>query len=158
VNYLITLKSSGLPTAPLVEYAGTLGPVGSAGVGENGLNPGAFRWKMLNTFTYSVGPADVSLQWQHLPSAKSIAYPLDPDTPFVGSPAYELFNLSGSYRLAEDLTIRAGVDNLFNHEPPLVEYNPDAPGLANSIGANPFNAYFFDLNGRRFYLGASVNF
>ncbi|WP_235911497.1 TonB-dependent receptor plug domain-containing protein [Croceibacterium soli] len=158
VNYLITLKSSGLPTRPLVEYAGTLGPVGSAGVAENGLNPGAFRWKMLNTFGYSVGPAEVSLQWQHLPSAKSISYPLNPNTPFVGSPAYDLFNLNGSFAVAENFTVTAGVDNLFDKAPPLVEYNATATGLANGIGANPFNAYFFDLNGRRFYIGAKVDF
>jgi outer membrane receptor protein involved in Fe transport len=158
VNYLITLKSSGLPTAPLVEYAGTLGPTGSNGIAENGLNPGAFRWKMLNTFGYSIGPATVSLQWQHLPAAKSIAYPFAHNTPFVGSPAYDLFNLSASYRLAEAVTFRAGVDNLFDRAPPLVEYNASATGLANSIGGNPLNAYFFDLNGRRFYVGATLKF
>jgi iron complex outermembrane recepter protein len=158
VNYLITLKSSGLPTAPLIEYAGTLGPAGSAGVAENGLNPGAFRWKMLNTFSYSVGPADVSLQWQHLPAAKSIAYPLNPNTPFVGSPDYDLFHLNASMRVAENVVVNAGVDNLLDRRPPLVEYNPTATGLANGIGANPFNAYFFDLNGRRFYVGGKFNF
>ncbi len=158
VNYLITLKSSGLPTAPLIEYAGTLGPTGSAGIAENGLNPGAFEWKMLNTFSYSVGPADVSLQWQHLPSAKSIAYPLNNNTPFVGSPAYDLFNLSGTFRAGDAVTFRAGVDNLFDKAPPLIEYNPEATGLANGIGANPFNAYFFDLNGRRYYVGATLRF
>lgn len=158
VNYLISLKSSALPTAALVEYAGTLGPTGSNGIAENGLNPGAFRWKMLNTLGYSVGPATVSLQWQHLPAAKSIAYPFDNNTPFVGSPAYDLFNLSGSYKLAEAVTLRAGIDNLFDRAPPLVEYNPSATGLANSIGGNPINAYFFDLNGRRFYIGATVKF
>jgi outer membrane receptor protein involved in Fe transport len=157
-NYLITLKSAGLPTAPLIEYAGTLGPAGSAGIAENGLNPGAFRWKMLNTFGYAFGPATVSLQWQHLPSAKSISYPLNNATPFVGSPAYDLFHLNGSYALTGNATVRFGVDNVFDKEPPLIEYNPDATGLANSIGGNPFNAYFFDLNGRRFFLGATVKF
>ena len=157
-NYLITLKSAGLPTAPLIEYAGTLGPTGSNGIAENGLNPGAFRWKMLNTFSYSVGPAELSLQWQHLPSAKSIAYPLDNSTPFVGSPAYDLFNLTLTGRAGEALTLRAGVDNLLDKAPPLTEYNAQATGLANSIGGNPFNSYFFDLSGRRYYLGATVRF
>jgi outer membrane receptor protein involved in Fe transport len=156
-NYLISLKSAGLPTAEMIDYAGTLGP-GSGGIGENGLNPGAFRWKMLNTLSYSVGPADVSLQWQHLPSAKSIASSFNSDTPFVGSPSYDLFNLSASFAVTDALMVRAGVDNLFDKEPPLVEYNAQATGLANSVGGNPFNAYFFDLNGRRFYLGATANF
>jgi len=162
-NYLITLKSAPLPAAAgaagqLVEYAGTLGPAGSAAIAENGLNPGAFRWKMFNTFSYSVGPAMVSLQWQHLPAAKSSTYPLNHATTTVGSPAYDLFNLNGTFTITDNATLRWGIDNLFNKAPPLVEYNGSTTGLANSIGANPFNAYFFDLNGRRFYVGASFKF
>jgi len=162
-NYLITMKSAPLPASAgeagqLVEYAGTLGPSGSNGVGENGLNPGAFRWKMLNTFGYSIGPASISLQWQHLPAAKSASYPLDPTTSFVGSPNYDLFNLSGSYAVTDNITWRFGVDNLFDKAPPLVEYNGDTTGLANTVGSVPFNAYFFDLIGRRFYTGINMKF
>jgi outer membrane receptor protein involved in Fe transport len=141
-----------------VEYAGTLGPAGSNAVAENGLNPGSFRWKLLNNFSYSIGPANVSLQWQHLPSAKSIAYPFNSDTPFVGSPAYDLFNLSATYGLMEGVALRAGVDNLFDKAPPLTEYNATATGLANTIGSFPINAYFFDQIGRRFYTGVNMKF
>ena len=163
INYLITFKSSPLPAAvgpagALVEYAGTLGPAGSNGVAENGLNPGTFRWKMLNTFGYSLGGGELALQWQHLPSAESIAYAFDEDTPFVGSPAYDLFNLNASYAVTESVTLRFGVDNLLNEEPPLTEYNAQSAGLANSVGSNPVNAFFFDLVGRRYYLGANVRF
>jgi len=162
-NYLITLKSAPLPLSAgaagkLVEYAGTLGPAGSNAIAENGLNPGAFRWKMFNTFGYSVGPASISLQWQHLPAAKSIAYTSTPTTPFVGAPAYDLFNLSGTFTITKNATLRWGIDNLFDKAPPLVEYNASTTGLANGIGASPFNAYFYDLNGRRFYVGASFKF
>jgi outer membrane receptor protein involved in Fe transport len=162
-NYLITMKSAPLPASAgpagqLVEYAGTLGPAGSNAVAENGLNPGSFRWKLLNNFSYSVGPANVALQWQHLPAAESIAYPFDNDTPFLGSPSYDLFNLSGSYNLAEGITLRAGVDNLFDKAPPLTEYNASATGLANTVGGFPINAYFFDQIGRRFYAGVNMKF
>lgn len=162
-NYLLSLKSAPLPASAgaagqLVEYAGTLGPAGSAAIAENGLNPGAFRWKLLNTFGYSVGPVSVSLQWQHLPAAKSIAYTSNNATPFVGAPAYDLFNLSGGFAVTKDATIRWGVDNLFDKAPPLVEYNAATTGLANGVGASAFNSYFYDMNGRRFYLGATFKF
>jgi len=162
-NYLITLKSAPLPASAgaagqLVEYAGTLGPAGSLAIAENGLNPGAFRWKMLNTFGYSFGPATISLQWQHLPSAKSITYPANNATTTVGAPAYDLFNLSGSFAVTDNATVRWGVDNLFDKAPPYTEYNGSTDGLANSIGATVFNAYFYDMNGRRFYVGASFKF
>jgi outer membrane receptor protein involved in Fe transport len=164
-NYLLSLKSAPLPASAgaagqLVEYAGTLGPAGSAAIAENGLNPGAFRWKMLNTFSYAVGPVSVSLQWQHLPSAKSIASTSTPNTPFVGAPSYDLFNLSGGFAITKEARLRFGVDNLFDKAPPLVEYNASATStqLANGIGASPFNLYFYDLNGRRFYIGATFKF
>ncbi|MBB5984558.1 TonB-dependent receptor domain-containing protein [Sphingobium lignivorans] len=162
-NYLLTLKSAPLPASAgaagqLVEYAGTLGPAGSNAIAENGLNPGAFRWKLFNTFTYGVGPVSVSLQWQHLPAAKSIAYTSNNATPFVGAPAYDLFNLNGSFSVTKTASLRWGVDNLFDKAPPLVEYNASSTGLANGIGASPFNAYFYDLNGRRFYIGGSFKF
>jgi outer membrane receptor protein involved in Fe transport len=162
-NYLISLKSAPLPASAgaagrLVEYAGTLGPAGSAAIAENGLNPGAFRWKMLNTFGYSLGPVAVSLQWQHLPGAKSISYTSNNATPFVGAPAYDLFNLSGTVSVVKNATLRWGIDNLFNKAPPYAEYNASTTGLANGIGANPFNPYFYDMNGRRFYVGANFKF
>jgi len=161
-NYLLSLKSAPLPASAgaageLVEYAGTLGPAGSAAIAENGLNPGSFRWKMLNTFSYSAGPVSVALQWQHLPAAKSFTYTSNNDTTFAGSPAYDLFNLNGSFAITRDATLRWGVDNLFDKAPPLVEYNTEA-ALANGVGASPFNAYFYDMNGRRFYMGATFKF
>ena len=157
------MKSAPLPASVgaagrLVEYAGTLGPAGSQAIAENGLNPGAFRWKMLNTFGYGLGPATIALQWQHLPSAKSIAYTSNNATPFVGAPAYDIFNLSGSVKVTKGASLRWGIDNLFDRAPPLVEYNASTTGLANGIGASPFNAYFYDLNGRRFYVGGTVKF
>ncbi len=163
-NYLITFKSAPLPieagpAGQLVEYAGTLGPSGNAGVAENGLNPGAFRWKLFSTVGYSFGPADISLQWQHLPSAKSINFPSTPNTPFVGSPAYNLFNLNGSFRLNDIVTLRGGIENLFDKAPPVSDYNAvTTTGLATNIGTSPINGYFFDVIGRRFYVGASVRF
>ncbi|HEX9806478.1 MAG TPA: TonB-dependent receptor [Alteraurantiacibacter sp.] len=162
-NYLITLKSAPLPESAgaagqLVEYAGTLGPAGSNAVAENGLNPGSFRWKLLTNFGYSIGPATIGLQWQHLPAAKSIAYPSNPNTPFVGSEAYDLFNLNASYSITDNVVIRAGVDNLFDKAPPLTEYNASSTGLANTIGGFPINSFFFDLIGRRYYAGVNMKF
>jgi iron complex outermembrane receptor protein len=159
-NYLIKMKSAGLPlpVGTLVEYAGSLGPQagGVAGVGENGINPGAFRWRMLNTFGYSIGGANVSLQWQHLPGAKSAT--LSPTR--FGTPAYDLFNLSGSYAITKDATIRFGIDNIFDKAPPETEYltNPPANTLSINAGGSPYNAFFYDLNGRRFYMGATFKF
>ncbi|WP_404711993.1 TonB-dependent receptor domain-containing protein [Sphingomonas sp. MMS24-J13] len=154
VNYLLHLKTAELSNLPLVDYAGSLGPA------QNGLNAGAFRWKMLNTFGYNIGGYGLSLQWQHLPSVKSASYPgnasLGAATTLAGAKAYDLFNLSGHVTVMKNLTVRFGVDNLFDKAPPIVEYNTAA--AAGTLPGGSFNNYFYDLNGRRFFLGANVKF
>lgn len=147
-NYLISMKSSELPGNALVEYAGTFGPQG------NGLNRGSYRWRMLNTFTYSMGPASVSLMWRHLPSIKSVTAATNPNTNTTGAPAYDMFNLSATYALLENVNLRFGVDNLFDKAPPLEEINVGNPfGLPGGSFSNQY-----DLVGRRFYMGASLKF
>ena len=149
-NYLIELKSSELPGNPTLEYAGTFGPQG------NGLNRGAYRFRMLNTASYAIGGASLSLSWRYLPSIKSVSYPQNPSTTALGAKAYSLFNLSGTYELTSNMVLRAGIDNLFNQAPPYEEVNP---GLA-AFGLLPGGSYSnqYDLFGRRFYAGVSLDF
>lgn len=153
-NYLIELKSRELATNPVIDYAGTLGP------NQNGLNPGSFRWKMLNTFSYGIGPANVSLMWRHLPSIESITYANNEATTIDGAPSYDLFNLFGSYSVADNVTVRFGVDNLMNKRPPIFERNSSPPPgvLAGGTFASANGSYLYDLQGRRFYLGANFEF
>ena len=101
----------------LTEWAGSLGP------NNNGLTPGAFRWKMFNTFGYTFGPAALSLQWQHLPSADAATNRVAPGSNYFGAPAYDLFNLSGTVKINDHATVRFGVDNLFDKAPPLASSN-----------------------------------
>ena len=148
-NYLIELKSSELPGNPLLEYAGTFGPQG------NGLNRGAYRFRMLNTLSYALGGATVSLGWRYLPSIKSVSYAQTPTTTSVGAKSYNLFNLNATYELTSNVRLRAGVDNLLDQAPPLEEQNP---GLPNFLlpGGSYSNQY--DLYGRRFFVGVNFAF
>jgi outer membrane receptor protein involved in Fe transport len=158
VNYYLHYKSANLPGVPLVDYAGTLGP------NQNALNPGAFRYRSLTTIGYGIGPARVSLQWQHLPSVEqagfatfvpSTAVPTYNFTPF---PAYDLFNLNASYELTPKIAFRFGVDNLLNTAPPRANVNTIADLSLGQLPGGGFNANFYDVQGRRFYFGANVNF
>jgi len=155
-NYLDTLTSSVLPTEPLVEYAGTLGPPTT----ENGLNPGAYRWHTFSTFTYAVGPGTLSLQWDHLPKTKSITAATNPNTPIFGAPAYDLFNLHGTFAVTPGIILRAGVDNILDKDPPIVERNlAPAPGtLAGGSVAAGLGAGRYDILGRRYYVGVQAKF
>ena len=148
-NYLIELKSSELPGNPLVDYAGTFGPQG------NGLNRGAYRWRMLNTVSYALGGASVSLGWRYLPSIESVTYATNPATTAKGAKAYSLFNLGLTYEVTENVRLRGGVDNLFDQAPPLEEQNLGLPSFLLP-GGSYSNQY--DLFGRRFYFGANLSF
>ncbi|MEJ1961722.1 MAG: TonB-dependent receptor [Gammaproteobacteria bacterium] len=157
-SYLITLKSAELPVDPLLEYAGTLGPT------QNELNAGAFDWKMYNTFGYTLGKWSASLNWQHLPSIKSITYATNNATTFTGAPSYDLVGLNGSFAFMKDAVIRLGVDNLFDKAPPLTERNAD-PNLPPTLlvggsfgGASSTNPALYDFIGRRYYFTAQMKF
>ncbi|MET0290862.1 MAG: TonB-dependent receptor [Steroidobacteraceae bacterium] len=150
VTYLISLKSAELASDPLLEYAGTLGPA------QNGINPGNFRWKMFNTVGYSLGDWSASLQWQHTPSIKSAESVQFPTTTIQGAGSYDVFALNGTYSLPRDVQLRFGIDNLLDKSPPINGVNSaPAPG---TLPGGTINDVLYDVNGRRFYLGATVKF
>jgi iron complex outermembrane receptor protein len=156
VNYYLNYKSRLLPTDPLIDYAGTIG------TSQNGLNPGAFRYRVLTTVGYNVGPARISLQWQHLPSAlqeaAATATGLNQAYIITGYPAYDLFNLDVNYNLTDKVSVRAGVDNLFNRAPPIGGVNTTANLALGQLPGGGFNSAFYDVNGRRFFVGANIQF
>lgn len=155
-NYLDKMESAVLPVLPLQDYAGTLGPSN-----ENGLSAANYRWKLFTTLNYSVGPATISLQWQHLPKIKPLEAVSNPDTTYVGAPAYNLFNLSTTLAVTDNATIRFGISNLFDKAPPVYEYNTAPPAGTNAggqIAGTGSQGSFYDVLGRRFYLGAKFKF
>jgi outer membrane receptor protein involved in Fe transport len=151
LNYYLHYKSTELSTNPIVDYVGTLGTA------QNGLNAGAFRYRTLTTFGYTYGPASISLQWQHLPSIKQEGAALAP-TAFTGYPSYDLFNLSGNISVTRDLRIRLGVDNLMNKRPPIGNVNTAANLALGQLPGGAFNTQFYDIVGRRFFLGVNAKF
>ena len=109
--------------------------------------------------------ARIALQWLHLPQTRASAYATNAATTLRGAPAYDLFNLNGSYSVTQNATLSFGIDNLFDKAPPLHTYNsaPNAAsgelrvgtlGAASSAGAGQM----YDLIGRRFFVGANFKF
>jgi iron complex outermembrane recepter protein len=150
-NRLLSLKSSpfysGVPVASRTafrEYADTLlAP-------DNGLSAnGAYKWKNLANFNYSLDRYNVGLQWQHLPSISS-------GTTNTGAPSYDLFGLSGGVELSANVQLRVGVDNLLDKAPPITNVNPSPVGVALPGGG--VSANNFDILGRRFYVGVTSKF
>lgn len=153
LSYLIHYKSAALSNLPMVDYAGTFGTT------ENGLNSGAYRYRVLTTINYTVGKLGLGLQWQHLPAVEDSTEATTATTT-VGAPAYDLFNLNANYALTDNVKLRFGVDNLFNRAPPLTNYDPANTSAATTgllIGGG-YTSTYYDTNGRRFYVGANLRF
>jgi outer membrane receptor protein involved in Fe transport len=149
INYLIDKKSSELPSNPLVDYAGTFGP------GQNGLNGGSYEWRALTEMSYTWEDLRLALRWQFKDSIEQEATATF-GTNESGAPKYHLFDLLANYQMTDNLRLRFGIENVLGEEPPLIGRNENpAPGNAKG-GA--FNSTYYDTNGRRFYLGARVNF
>ncbi len=156
-NYLFKFATTTDQIAiPLIDWAGTLGG------GQVGTNAGSYRWKLFSRVNYSVGPATIGIQWQHKPAAKAAAAASNTTTNVAGAPSYDLFNLSARYDILDNVSLRGGIDNLFDKAPPYVGYFMDdvlGDGTPRwGQAASPYNASQYDVLGRRFYVGATVKF
>ena len=136
----------------LVDYAGTLGG------GQVGTSAGSYRWRLLYTFGYNVGPLRLSLQWQHKPKVEQAAAATSTTNQITGYKAYDLFSISGSVSLIRALNVRFGIDNLFDKAPPFGGVNRAAIVANGQLPGGGYNSSQYDVIGRRFYSGASYKF
>lgn len=150
-NYYLHYKVRELEVNPFVDYTGTFG------TNQNGLNTGAFEYRILTTVTYGMDNWRLGLQWQHLPATEDSGEATVPND-IVGGPAYNLFHLNGNVDLTEDVTVRFGVENLFNKRPPLVNWDSETDLSLGQLRGGSYNDNFYDSIGRRFYIGANIEF
>ena len=162
----------------IYHWAGTLGP------SLNGVDPGAsMKYKMNTTFTYMEGPLSLSLNWRFIPHSHNAAYALYAVQPGglgacnvsvscnLDAPAYHIFDLSATYTIMKNYTLRAGVDNLFDKQPPSspttgIHGNCATPntsgycagGVLASDGNGTLPSNIYDSLGRRFYVGLNAKF
>jgi iron complex outermembrane recepter protein len=141
MNYLLEYKTQPVPGSAFVENKGTLA--------QNG----QYRYLATTNLGYTLGGWNFGLEWRHLPSVENAAKATTPTTTIRPTEAYDLFNLSANWSLTRQVTLRAGVDNLLDKDPPIVGYNP---GVNNARGAT--SPGFYDILGRRYYLGAKFDF
>jgi outer membrane receptor protein involved in Fe transport len=147
-NVLFDFTTQTNPLAPPVQNKGTL----SNATGSTA-QTGQYDYRTFTTISYALGGVNVGTTWQHLPSIENAAYAMDHTTPIQGAGSYDLLSLFGSWDYTEHLSLRAGIDNLFDRQPEIVGYTP---GVTNSKGTTASG--FYDLLGRRFYAGAKLKF
>jgi outer membrane receptor protein involved in Fe transport len=64
------------------------------------------------------------------------------------------FDLSGNWRVKEGLTVRAGVTNIFDRDPPISALAAEQVGVGNG---NTFPGVY-DALGRQFFIGLTAEF
>lgn len=102
-------------------------------------------WKAVSQLRYAQGAFGVGLRWRYLGPMQDVSKVTNPDStaPDIGS--YSYFDLFGDWRIGERLSLRAGINNLLEKDPPQVG---STPGVTN--------ASTYDIYGRQFFVGLSL--
>ena len=100
------------------------------------------EWKFLSTLNWNYEPFSVGVRWRYQGSVENF----NNRQQVLGAVNY--FDLNTSWKLNEMVTLRGGVNNLTDKQPPV--YSP-------SIAANT-DPSTYDLVGRRYYLSLTARF
>jgi len=124
---------------PFLEYIGSIGDDPGDALPE---------WKAAFTGTYTYGSAMGQLRARYIGAMRNENVVVDPTSTDEGVPSTWYFDASASWQITEELSIRGGVNNLFDKKPRL---------YTDSVDSNT-DPSTFDVIGRRFFMGASVKF
>jgi outer membrane receptor protein involved in Fe transport len=113
--------------------------------GTNTLGASRPRYKALTSLGYTQGDASVSLSWRYLAAMKDASSVTTPASPGAGVGTYNLYDLSGSYRIGEKWFLRGGVTNLLDKGSPIVSSSQNSTDLA-----------VYDSVGRSYFLGVRL--
>ena len=141
VNYLNKYETQDTPTSVFKDAVGTL---------DEG---GQFEYRLFTSLNYSQGSWSLGTRLRYLPSADDQSIVNNPNTTLLGVDAYSIVDLYGSWRFKDTMTLRYGIDNLLEPDPEIVGENP---GVTNAKGNT--NPGFYDVLGRRFFIGLNFNF
>ena len=173
------------------DWAGSLGP------NLVGTNAGAYDYRVFGSLTWFTDDLNLTLRMRYLPEVWSAGYASQQaiiennQTVAAGGPgitlgyvptteiktdSYSIFDLAFNYNLTDAVTLRAGITNLFDDEPPEVASTAGfpigtnlsavcsgQPGCQNPTGfslqsTGGFNGGYYDVLGRRYFLGMDYRF
>jgi outer membrane receptor protein involved in Fe transport len=118
------------------------------------------EWRHVARFTW-MAPSDtnVSVSWRHIGGTTLSSLT---DNPLLSAPetvvnskidAYNYIDLALTQTIDNGLTLRAGVNNLFDKDPPAL-----SAGLLQTFGNGNTYPGVYDALGRTIFIGATVNF
>jgi outer membrane receptor protein involved in Fe transport len=144
ISYLHALTVSGVPGIANMNFAGGLGDTGTvaAADGTTISDLAHPKWKGNTAFGYAIGQFSGALHWRYIGTMVDLA---TMGTPSV--PAYSYFDLDAHWHLTDKVDLTAGMTNLFDKGPPLVESAPMRTDAAT-----------YDVVGRTYYAGIKAKF
>jgi iron complex outermembrane recepter protein len=138
VAYLDKYEIASLPGTPLLDYSGTIGNDALGGLSHP-------TWKAIGTLTYANQAFQVGMRARYIgdmSNSQNVNTPLT----LEGTSAITYYDLFARVDVAESFSLRAGVTNLADEEPP----------TWTGFGATDRATY--DVIGRSYYLGATARF
>ncbi len=105
------------------------------------------KWKASTRLSWRDGPLTTSLSWSHL--GKVTDDDASADYVVERLKSYNLFDLAMSADVSDNLTISAGVNNLFDKKPQLIGDNQEQGNTYPSV---------YDVLGRDFFVSANLRF
>jgi iron complex outermembrane recepter protein len=145
-SFLDTYELQDAPTAPIIDIVGTNGAPGGA----------QYDYRMFSSLNYFRGPLGATLRWRHYPSIEHSTFRADPNTTTEGSAKYDIFDFSGRWAFSEKYSMRFGVDNLFDEDPPIYGRQVTTFPFNSGVGQTINSVY--DVLGRRAYVGFTATF
>lgn len=142
VGWLDSFKVQNLPGAPTYDYSGTIGFTieSNAGIAHP-------EWKAYTNLGYELGGFNGSLTWRFIDKMRHSNSVTNPLNAPPGISSYHLFDLSLRYEFENDLTVQAGVTNLFNRAP---------PSYGNTTAT--YDSSTYDVLGRNFFMSIRKQF
>ena len=203
-SWLNTYKTKQSPASydPVIEWKGSLGPA------LQSFNAGAYDYRLFTNLSYNLASFGVNLRWRHLPEVKPAAKATEAAIiannarvvaggagtrlSYTPTTAYNIaqfdqFDLSAFWTINDTLSLRFGVDNVLDAQPPATGrtagrpynsaltpaqnaanlaavcagavgcQNPTAYSLPNS-GLGTTNGGFYDVLGRRYFVAVKAKF
>lgn len=139
-NYKVQL----LPNTAFLDYTG----VSNGGAAPGAVPPRATpRWKSLTTLGYRSDAFGIGLRWRYQGPLADVSSVLTPANAQIGVPAYSLYDLFLSTKIAKHFELRGGVNNLLDKGLPFVASSQNGTDVA-----------LYDPIGRSFYLGVRIGF
>lgn len=109
------------------------------------------KWRATANIVYEIGGLTLNVSERYLSKQTLDVAEAEGtrDRPFLNAQWYT--DVQAAYDVTDDINVYAGINNLFDNEPPIHPYT-------NPIFGAQFGSGLFDPIGRYFYAGARVNF